>query len=125
MLCCMIAALIMAHITAMVRRWLVFVGLAKPLPGEAADTLYTRIGAWLRRPKVRRFVTAAVALEMAVGGTWIGVAHGQHIYQLGDQAWGALRGQQVHYVGMCDRKGRDQMVRIVIDQHGAVTSRAI
>ena len=125
MLCCMIAALIIAHITAMVRRWLVFVGLAKPLPGEEADTLYRRIGAWLRRPKVRRFVTVAVVLELTVGGTWIGVAHGEHLYRLGDQAVGALRGQQVRYVGLCDRNGHDHTVRIVIDEHGMVSSREI
>ncbi|MEO0032523.1 MAG: hypothetical protein RIS94_2281 [Pseudomonadota bacterium] len=125
MLCCMIAALIMAHITAMVRRWLVFVGLARPLPGEEADTLYRRIGAWLRRPHVRRWVTAAVVLELTVGGTWIGVAHGAHLYRLGDQAVGALRGEQIRYVGLCDRDGHDKTVRIVIDQHGAVTSREI
>ncbi len=125
MLCCMIAALIMAHITAMVRRWLAFVGLAKPLPGEEADTLYRRIGAWLRVPRVRRFVTAAVVLELTVGSTWIGVAHGEHIYRLGDQAVGALRGEQVRYVGVCDKDGRNHTLRIAIDRHGAVTSREI
>lgn len=121
----MIAALIIAHVTAIVRRWLVFVGLARPLPGEAADTLYLRIGAWLRRPRVRRFVTAAVVVELTVGGTWIGAAHGEHLYRIGDQAVGALRGEQVRYVGVCDRKGADGTLRIVIDRHGMVTSRQI
>ena len=121
MLCCMIAALIMAHIAAIVRRWLAFFGLVRPLPGEEADTLYRRIGAWLRRPRVRRWVTAAVALELTVGGTWVGVAHGEHLYQLGDQAVGSLRGERVRYVGLCNGKGDNRMVRIVIDRHGAVT----
>lgn len=125
MLCCMIAALIIAHVTAIVRRWLVFVGLARPLPGEVADTLYRRLGAWLRRPRVRRFVTAAIVVELTVGGTWIGVAHGEHFYRIGDQAVGALRGEQVRYVGVCDRTGRDGTLRIVIDRHGLVTSRQI
>lgn len=125
MLCCMIAALIIAHVTAIVRRWLVFVGLARPLPGEDADTVYRRIGAWLRRPRVRRFATAAVVVELTVGGTWIGVAHGEHLYRIGDRAVGAMRGEQVQYVGVCDRKGADGTLRIVIDRHGTVTSRQI
>ena len=122
MLCCMIAALIIAHVTAIVRGWLVFFGLVRPLPGEDADTLYRRIREWLRHPRVRKWVAAAVSLELAVGGGWVGVAHGQHIYQLGDQALGAMRGQQVRYVGLCDRSGRDRILRMVIDQHGHVTT---
>lgn len=118
----MIAALIIAHVTAIVRGWLVFFGLVRPLPGEDADTLYRRIREWLRRPRVRKWVAAAVSLELAVGGGWVGVAHGQHIYQLGDQALGAMRGQQVRYVGLCDRSGRDRILRMVIDQHGHVTT---
>lgn len=125
MLCCMIAALIIAHVTAIVRGWLVFFGLVRPLPGQDADTLYRRIGRWLRRPNVRRWAMAAVSVELVIGGTWIGVAHGEHLYQLGDRAVSAARGEQVHYVAMCDRTGRDQTMRIVIDQHGLVTSRAI
>ena len=118
----MIAALIIAHVTAIVRGWLVFFGLVRPLPGEDADTLYRRIREWLRHPRVRKWVAAAVSLELAVGGGWVGVAHGQHIYQLGDQALGAMRGQQVRYVGLCDRSGRDRILRMVIDQHGHVTT---
>lgn len=125
MLCCMIAALIIAHVTAIVRGWLVFLGLARPLPGQQEDTLYARIRRWLRHPRVRRWIMAAVTLELAMGGAWIGVAHGQHIYQAGDQAVGALRGEQVHYVGVCDRRGDERLVRIVIDRHGAISSRVI
>lgn len=122
MLCCMIAAMIIAHVTAIVRGWLVFFGLVRPLPGEDADTLYRRIREWLRRPRVRKWVAVAVTLELAVGGSWVGVAHGQHIYRIGDQALGAMRGEQVHYVGFCDRSGGSRTVRMVIDQHGRVTS---
>ncbi|MES2302074.1 MAG: hypothetical protein V4521_08400 [Pseudomonadota bacterium] len=121
----MIAALIMAHITAMVRGWLVFLGLVRPRPGEDADTIFRRLKTVLRRPKVRRFVALAVALELSVGGTWVGVAHGEHLYRLGDQAVGALQGETIRYVGLCDRTGGDGMVRIAIDRHGAVSSREI
>lgn len=124
MLCCMIAALIIAHVTAWVRGWLVFFGLARPLPGEDADTLYRRIGAWLRRPHVRRFVAAALAVELLVGG-WMGVAHADHLYRLGDQAVGTLRGEQIRYVGQCDSDGRNHLFRIAIDRHGTMTSREI
>lgn len=125
MLCCMIAALIMAHITAIVRRWAVFFGLVRPLPGEDADTLYRRITAWLRRPRVRRWVAVACVLEVTLGSGWIAMAHGQHLYRLGDQAVGALRGQQVRYVGLCNPAGGDRYVRIVVDAHGMVSSRLI
>ncbi|MCW1384926.1 hypothetical protein OLX02_19090 [Novosphingobium sp. KCTC 2891] len=121
----MIAALIMAHITAIVRGWLVFLGLARPRPDEDPDTIYRRLSAFLRRPKVRRFVTLAVALELAVGGTWVGVAHGEHLYQLGDRAMGALQGKTIRYVGLCTRNGGLGTVRIAIDRNGAVTSREI
>lgn len=125
MLCCMIAALIMAHITAMVRGWLIFLGLVRPREGEDTDTIFRRINAILRRPKVRQFVALAVVLELSVGGIWIGVAHGEHLYRLGDQAVGALQGETIRYVGLCNRSGGDSMVRIAIDRHGAVTSREI
>lgn len=125
MLCCMIAALIIAHVTATVRGWLVFIGLARPLPGQTAETLYIRIGRWLHRPRVRRWIMAAVTLEIAVGSAWIGVAHGQHIYQASDRAVSALRGEQVHYIGVCDQRGNKRLVRIVIDRHGDISTRAI
>jgi hypothetical protein len=125
MLCCMIAALILAHVTAIVRRWLVFFGVVRPRPDEVADTLLYRVRAWLRRPAVRRFVTVAVALELTVGGAWVGVAHGAHLYRLGDQALGALRGERIRYVGLCAPDGRDRLVRIAIDRQGLVTTRTI
>ena len=125
MLCCMIAALIMAHITAIVRRWLVFLGLARPQPGEASHTVFSRISAWMRRPRVKRVVTAVVALDLVVGGIWVGVAHGAHLYRLGDQAVGVMRGEQIQYVGICDKSGKDRMMRVAIDSSGAVSVRQI
>lgn len=121
----MIAAIIVAHIVAVIRRPLVFLGLLRPLPHECADTLYQRGRVWLRMPAVRRGVAAALMLELTAGAAWAGVAHGQHLYRLGDQAVGALRGERVRYVGLCDRSGNNRVVRIVIDRQGAVTSQAV
>lgn len=123
MLCCMIAALIIAHVTAIVRRWLVFLGLVRPAPGEDADTMFARIARWLRRRRVRRFVTAAVAVELLVGGAWASHAHGAHLYRLGDQAVGFLRGEQVHYVGLCDKSGKDRTIRVAIKSDGTISVR--
>lgn len=125
MLCCMIAALIMAHITAAVRRWLVFLGLARPQQGEASHTVFTRLRDWLRRPMAKRLVASALAVELIAGGSWVGVAHGAHLYRLGDQALGALNGERVHYVGVCDKTGKDRMMRVAIDRGGTVSVRQI
>lgn len=125
MLCCVIAMMIVAHLTAMVRRWLVFFGLVRPRPDEDADTIYRRIAAYLRRPRVRRFVTAAVAVELLVGGAWIGVGHAEHLYRIGDQAVGRLRGEHVSYVATCDPDRAGRVLRFAVSADGRVTTREI
>ncbi len=122
MACCIVAALILAHIMATLRRWAVFWGLAKPYEGEDADTIFRRIRQWLARPGVRLAVTALIALEIGAFGSWVYFAHGTHLYQLADQSLGAMRGQTIVYAGVCDRSGADRMTRIVI-QDGRVAAR--
>ena len=122
MACCIVAALILAHIMATVRRWAVFWGLAKPVEGEDADTVYRRLRRWLARPRVRMVVTALIALEIGAFGSWVYFAHGTHLYQLADQTQGAMRGQTIVYAGVCDRSGAERVSRIVFED-GRVIAR--
>ena len=122
MACCIVAAMILAHIMATVRRWAVFVGLARPFEGEDADTIYRRIRAWLARPRVRTVVTALIALEIGMFGSWVYFAHGTHLYRLADQTQGAMRGQTIVYAGVCDRSGAERVSRIVFED-GRVIAR--
>jgi hypothetical protein len=116
MLCCMIAALIFAHVVATVRRWGIFWGVVSPKEWENPETVFALIGAWMARPKVKRVVFAVAAVEFVALGTWVYVAHGSHVYQLGDQALGRLRGEQIVYAGVCGRDGKDRMVRLVLNR---------
>jgi hypothetical protein len=116
MLCCMLAALILAHAVAMVRRWGIFWGVVSPHEWENPETVFSRIGAWLARPKVKRAVFAVAVVEFAALVSWVYVAHGTHVYQLGDQALGRLRGEEIVYAGVCGRDGKDQMVRMVLNR---------
>lgn len=122
MTCCIVAALILAHIMATVRRWAVFWGLAKPAEGEDADTIYRRLRTWLARPRVRMVVTALIALEIGAFGSWVYFAHGTHLYRLADQTAGAMRGQTIVYAGVCDRSGAERVSRIVFED-GRVIAR--
>ncbi len=116
MACCLLAALIFAQILATVRRWGIFWGVVKPREWENPETVLNRIGTWFARPSVKRAVFAVAAVELAVLGGWVYVAHGTHFYQLGDQALGRMRGETIVYSGICGRDGRDRTVRIVLSQ---------
>lgn len=122
MTCCIIAALILAHIMATVRRWGVFWGVVRPVEGDDAETIYRRIGLWLARPRVRTVVVALVMVEIAAFGSWVTLAHGTHLYRLADQTVGTLRGQTIVYAGVCDRSGQDRVTRIVFED-GHMTAR--
>jgi hypothetical protein len=122
MACCLLAALILAQIVATVRRWGIFWGVVRPHEWEDQETVYGRIAAWLARPRVRRTVTALAAAELALLGGWVYTAHGTHLYQIGDQALGRIRGETIVYADICDNAGSDRTVRIVLNQpHGAAT----
>jgi hypothetical protein len=116
MACCLLAALILAHIVAMVRRWGIFWGVVSPREWENPETVFNRIAAWLGRPKVTRAVFALAAAELAVLGGWVYAAHGTHLYQLGDQTLGKLRGEQIVYAEICTPGGTDRAVRIVVNR---------
>ena len=114
MACCIIAALILAQITATLRRWAVFWGLVPPGEFDDPDTLFRRIRTWLARPVVRTTVAALVVVEAGAFGGWVYVAHGDHIVRLTDQAISAMHGEQVVYAPECGKRGERRLVRIVV-----------
>jgi hypothetical protein len=122
MACCLIAAMLLAQIMGTVRRWGVFWGVVRPVEGEVADTAYRRSAAWLRaslrRSPVKAAVFAIAGLELAALSGWVYVAHGTHLYQIGDKMAGAVRGETIVYSGICGRDGKDRIVRIVINRAG-------
>ncbi|NWK95912.1 hypothetical protein DM806_09535 [Sphingobium lactosutens] len=118
MACCLIAAFLVAQAMAMLRRWAVFWGLMPVPEGEVADTVFTRIAAFLRRPRVRMAILALLVVELAGVGTWLYRDHAPHIAQLADIGWSRLHGQHVVYADMCGVNG-EQSVRLVIDADGS------
>lgn len=124
MACCLLAAMILAQITATIRRWGVFWGVVRPYEGEEYDTVYRRIGAWLHQPRVKAAVFAVAAVEFVALSGWVYVAHGAHLYQLGDQLAGAARGQQIVYAQVCGDRTRERAVRIVLERPREVAFRA-
>ena len=118
MACCILAGLILAQIIATVRRWGIFWGVVKAREWENPETVLNRIGTWLARPRMKRAVFAVAAIELAVLGSWVYVAHGTHLYQLGDQSLGRMRGETIVYSAVCGRDGRDHMVRVVLNRPG-------
>ena len=121
MACCLIAAFLIAQAVAMLRRWGIYWGVVRPDADEQATTVYQQIGAWLAQPSVRRIVTVAAGVELAVLGTWIYTPHGTHLYQLADQGIGQLRGERVIYSGICTPENEDKSVRIVIADDGVLS----
>ncbi|HUD93556.1 hypothetical protein [Sphingobium sp.] len=117
MACCLIAAFLIAQAMAMLRRWAVFWGLMPVPEGEVADTIFIRISAFLRRPRVRMAAIALLLVELAGVGAWLYYDHGTHIAQLADIGWSRLHGQHVVYADMCGMNG-GQSVRLVIDADG-------
>ena len=119
MACCLLAAFLVAQAMAMLRRWATFWGLLPVPEGEVADTIFTRVQAWLRRPRVRGAIAAMLVVELLGAGGWLYQAHGTHIAQLADIGWSRLHGRHVVYADMCGLKG-EQTVRLVIDDSGAL-----
>ena len=114
MVCCLIAAFLVAQFVAMIRRWGVFWGVVTPRPGEDADTVFRRLRGWFARPTVRRTAFALAAVELALLGGWTYIEHGAHLYRIADQAMGKLRGQTIIYAGLCSPGSKEAGVRIVI-----------
>jgi hypothetical protein len=119
MTCCIIAMLIIAHVMATLRRWGVFWGVVRPVEGEDDETIFRRLRQWFGRPRVRMAVMALVAVEAVSVGSWLYLAHGTHIRQLGDQAIGSLKGQTIVYAEVCGPGGANRTVRVVIARNGA------
>lgn len=125
MTCCIIAMLIIAHVMAVLRRWGIFWGVVRPVEGEDSETVFSQMRQWLARPRVRQVVIGLVAIEMVAAGNWIYTAHGTHLYQMGDQAVGAMRGQTIVYAGVCGKDGHDRTVRLVLDGPRRTVSEAV
>lgn len=115
MTCCILAALLLAHMMAVLRRWGMFWGVVQVPVGVEFDTAYQRLRRWLARPQVRKVVVGLFLFEAMTFSGWAYAAHGQHIYQAGDQAIGWLRGQTIVYAEVCGDKARET-VRLVIGQ---------
>ncbi|WP_157098837.1 hypothetical protein [Novosphingobium rosa] len=114
MACCLLAALLMAHVMAVLRRWAVFWGLATPRPEEPQDTALRHLRSWLARPAVRAGLACLFAVEVVLGGWWVYTQHGEHLYQLADTAVGRMRGQIVVYAQYCTGGDPGQVRRIVL-----------
>ncbi|MEJ5978901.1 hypothetical protein WG901_19765 [Novosphingobium sp. PS1R-30] len=113
MACCILATLLLAHIVALLRRWGMFWGIVQVPADVEFDTAYARLRRWLALPRVRLAVAALLVVEMAAFGSWLYVAHGNHLYRIGDQAIGQLRGQTIVYADVCGSKGT-RSVRLVL-----------
>jgi hypothetical protein len=114
MVCCLIAAFLVAQFVAMVRRWGIFWGVVQSREHEDSDTIYRRIKIWFAHPTVRRTAFALAAIELAVLGGWTYTEHGAHLYRIADQAVGKLRGQTILYVGLCSPNSSEMGTRVVI-----------
>jgi hypothetical protein len=112
MTCCILAALLVAHIVAMIRRWGMYWGLVRVPDGVEFDTAYQRMRRWLARPIARRIVAVLAVIEVGAFGSWLTLEHGNHLYQIGDQAIGRLRGQTIVYAQVCGSRGA-RSVRLV------------
>ena len=112
--CCILVAILMAQISATIRRWGIFWGIVQPDPGEPAETLRGRITTWLARPRVRAAVFAVAAVEAIAVGSWTYVAHGEHLYRLGDEAIGQITGRRVVYAPACNPRQGQRSVRLVL-----------
>lgn len=125
MACCIIAAFLVAQAMAMLRRWGIFVGVVRPHEDEDGETVFQRIGQWLRKPAVRAAITGLAAFELAALGIWIYAEHGTHLYQIADQTVGQLRGERIIYAEQCTPTGNaTSAVRMVIAADGATRSSA-
>lgn len=118
MVCCLIAAFLVAQFVAMLRRWGMFWGLVAIPEGVQMDTAFSRAARVLARPAVRRTVLVALLVELAVGGAWLYTEHGSHIAEEVDIAWSALHNEQVAYVGLCTGNDADVRVRVVLNDAG-------
>ena len=92
MACCIIAALILAQITATLRRWSVFWGFIAPGEFDDPDTIFRRLRALAARPAMRTAMAAALALEGSALGGWVYVEHGDHLRWLGNEALARIAG---------------------------------
>lgn len=124
MACCIVAALILSHFLALLRRWAVFWGLVRPGEHDDPDTAVRRVKHLLARPRVRAALRVAVVAEVAALGVWATTAHGTHLYRIGDQALGRLRGETIVYSEFCGEGGANRAVRMVFDERGALVGRS-
>jgi hypothetical protein len=120
--CCVIAAFILAQCVETLRRWGMYWGIVSIPPGEQAATLLRSLRTRVRSPRVRRAVSAMVAIEFVAVGSWVYFEHGEHIAHFADIAWSRLHGQEVIYAERCATNGRTT-VRLVLNELPATPRR--
>lgn len=118
--------MVLAQIMATIRRWGVFWGVVRPYEGEEYETVYQRVGMWLRRPRVRAGIFAFASVELLALGAWGYFEHGAHVYRIGEELAAAARGQQIVYADLCGEDGQLRPVRVaVLDRPRSVAFRAV
>jgi hypothetical protein len=117
MACCVLAALLLGQLVALLRRWGIFWGLVRARDYEdGGNTALVWAKARLASPRAKRGLAAMVAIEIVLLGGWIYTFHGAHLYRLADVAVSRLQGERVVYVGVCTPKSDDHYVRIVLNR---------
>ena len=116
--CCILAAIILAQISATLRRWGVFWGVIRPDAYDDPDTLLRRLKSWLARPGVRAIAGGMLMLEVSGFSYWVYAYHGEHLYHLADEAVAGLGGKEVIYARLCNgtKSAGDQRIIVPRDR---------
>lgn len=117
MACCVLAAILLGQLVALLRRWGIFWGFVRARDYEdGGNTALAWAKARLATRHAKRGLAAAVAIEIGLLGGWVYAFHGAHLYRLADVAVSRLRGEHVVYVGVCTPRSDDDYVRVVLNR---------
>lgn len=117
MACCVLAALLLGQLVALLRRWGIFWGLVRAREYEdGGNTALAWAKARLASRQAKRGLAAMVVIEIGLLGGWVYTFHGAHLYRLADVAVSRLQGEHVVYVGVCTPRSDDDYVRIVLNR---------
>ncbi|PXA86461.1 hypothetical protein DMC47_34795 [Nostoc sp. 3335mG] len=117
MACCVLAALLLGQLIALLRRWGIFWGLVRARDYEdGSNTALNWAKARLATPRAKRALAAAFVVEVGLLGTWVYTRHGAHLYRLADVAVSRMQGERIVYIGVCTPKSDDHYVRVVLNR---------
>ncbi len=117
MACCILAAILIGQLVALLRRWGIFWGLVRAREYEdGGHTALAWAKAHVASPRAKQGLALAVLLEIGLLGSWTYSRHGAHLYRLADVAVSRLHGERVVYVGICTPKSDDDYVRVVLNR---------